>query len=143
MISNEQFLQKFIIGYLYYDPLADVVILKVLTLFYAISFYFVSFSCLAQIHKLKFKNITQGKICEILSKCEHQQSHYDFPYTVSKKKSYWVSLFYNDNLLAKVCFSQDPNFPLLHSSFLHCMDLQPYSHDCFSKISRTLCASRN
>ena len=29
------------------------------------------------------------------------------------------------------------NFPLLCISFLLCMDLQPYSHDCFSKISRT------
>jgi hypothetical protein len=29
-----------------------------------------------------------------MSKCEHRQSHYDFLYTVSKKKSYWVSLFY-------------------------------------------------
>ncbi len=30
------------------------------------------------------------RICEIMSKCKHQQSHYDFLYTVSKKKSYWV-----------------------------------------------------
>ncbi len=32
----------------------------------------------------------------------------------------------------------DPNFLLLCISFLHCMDLQPYSNNCFSKISRTL-----
>ncbi len=37
----------------------------------------------------------------------------------------------------------DPNFPLLRISSLHCMDLQPYSHDCFSKISRTFGASGN
>ncbi len=33
--------------------------------------------------------------------------------------------------------------PLLCTSFLLCMDLQPYSHDCFSKISRTLFDFRN
>ncbi len=30
------------------------------------------------------------------------------------------------------------NLRICFSYFLHCMDLQPYSHDCFSKISRTL-----
>jgi hypothetical protein len=30
-------------------------------------------------------------------KSEHWQSHYDFLYTVSKKISYWVSLFYRNN----------------------------------------------
>ncbi len=44
------------IGLLYYDPLADVCILYDLTLFYSVSFYFVYFSCTAQIHKLKFKS---------------------------------------------------------------------------------------
>jgi hypothetical protein len=78
-----------------------------------------------------------------VSKCEHRQSHYDFLYTVSKKISCWVSLLYRNNLLANVCFSCDPNFLLLHISFLHCMDLQPYSHDHYSKISRTIGASRN
>ena len=34
-------------------------------------------------------------------------------------------------------------FLLLYISFLHCMDPQPYSHDRFSKISRTLCTSCN
>ncbi len=51
--------------------------------------------------------------------------------------------FYRINLPTKVCFSYDPNFLLLHVSFLHCMDLQPYSHNHFSKILRTICASRN
>ncbi len=37
----------------------------------------------------------------------------------------------------------DPNFPLLCISFLLCMDLQPYSHNCFSKILRTLFDFRN
>ena len=78
-----------------------------------------------------------------MSKCKHRQSHYDFLYTVSKKKSYCVSLFYRNNLLTKVYFSWDPYFLLLHSSFLHCMDLQPYSHNHFSKILRTFCASKN
>ncbi len=35
-----------------------------------------------------------------------------------------------------------PNFLLLCISFLHCMDLQPYSHNRFSKISRTFFACR-
>ncbi len=33
-----------------------------------------------------------------MSKCKHQQSHYDFLYTDSKKNSYWVSLFYRNKL---------------------------------------------
>ncbi len=78
-----------------------------------------------------------------MSKCKHRQSHYDCLYTVSKKISYWVSLFYRNNSLTKVYFSWDPNFLLLRISFLHCMDLQPYSHNRFSKISRTFFASRN
>ncbi len=32
---------------------------------------------------------------------------------------------------------------LLCISFLHCMDPQPHNHDHFSKISRTLCTTRN
>ncbi len=32
---------------------------------------------------------------------------------------------------------------LLRISFQHCMDPQPHSHDRFSKISRTLCTTRN
>ncbi len=40
----------------FYDPLADVCFSQDLTLFYSVSFYFVYFSCTAQIHKLKFKS---------------------------------------------------------------------------------------
>ncbi len=40
-------------------------------------------------------------------------------------------------------FSQNPNFLLLCISFLHCMGLQPYNQDCFPKILRLFCASRN
>ncbi len=61
----------------------------------------------------------------------------------SKKNSYWISLFYRNSLITKVYFSWDPNFLILLISFLYCMDLQPYSHDCFSKISRAFFASRN
>ncbi len=39
------------------------------------------------------------------SKCKHQQSHFDFLNTVSKKKSNWVSLLKRNDLQAKVCFS--------------------------------------
>ncbi len=86
-----RFLQKIVIGLLYYDPLAYVYILQDLKLFYSVSFYSVSFysvsfSCTAQIHKLKFKSeYYLEKICEIVSKCKHRQSHYDFLYTVSKR----------------------------------------------------------
>ncbi len=61
----------------------------------------------------------------------------------SKKNSYWVSLFYRNNLITKVYFSYDPNYLILIISFLYCMDPQPYSHDCFSKIPRTFFTSRN
>ncbi len=54
--NENMFLQKKIIGLLYYNLLADVCILYDLTLFYSVSFYFVYFSCTAQIHKLKFKS---------------------------------------------------------------------------------------
>jgi hypothetical protein len=48
-----------------------------------------------------------------MSKCKHWQSHYDSLYTVSKKNSYWVSLFERNDLLAKVCFSYDLSTLLL------------------------------
>ena len=53
--NENTFLQKNLIGLLYYDLLANVCISSDPTLFYSVSFYFVSFSCTAQIHKLKFK----------------------------------------------------------------------------------------
>jgi hypothetical protein len=54
--NENMFLQKNLIGLLYYDPLADVCISQDLTLFYSVSFFFVYFSCTVQIHKLKFKS---------------------------------------------------------------------------------------
>jgi hypothetical protein len=47
-----------------------------------------------------------------------------------------------------LCFRETTHQPryvilLLRIFFLHCMDLQPYSHDCSSKISRPFCARRN
>ncbi len=54
--KNTLFLQKNLIGLLYYDPLADVCISQDLTLFYSVSFSFLYFSCTVQIHKLKFKS---------------------------------------------------------------------------------------
>ncbi len=50
------FSTKNLIGLLYYDLLANVYVLSDLTLFYSVSFYSVSFSCTAQINKLKFKS---------------------------------------------------------------------------------------
>ncbi len=49
------FLQKNLIGLLYYDPIADVCIYDQ-TLFYSVSFNFGYFSCTAQIRTLKFKS---------------------------------------------------------------------------------------
>jgi hypothetical protein len=54
--NEDTFLPKNLIGLFFYDPLADVCISYDLTLFYSVSFYFVYFSCTAQIHKLKFKS---------------------------------------------------------------------------------------
>jgi hypothetical protein len=54
--NENTFLQKKLIGLLYYDPIADVCISQDLTFFYSVSSSFVYFSCTAQIHKLKFKS---------------------------------------------------------------------------------------
>ncbi len=104
------------------------------------SFYFVSFSCTTQFHKLKFKSeyYLRINIGNRVKKCEHWQSHFDF-----LNNAYWVSFFMRNILLAKICFSQDPNFLLLCISFLYCIDLHPYSHDRFLNKSRPFCGSRN
>jgi hypothetical protein len=52
--NENTFLQKNLIGLLYYDPIADVCIHQ--TLFYSVSFYFGYFSCTTQICTLKFKS---------------------------------------------------------------------------------------
>ncbi len=64
-----------------------------------------------------------------MSKYEHHQSHF-------KLRKFLLGFFILQKQL-------DPNFLLLFVSFLFCMDLQPYSHDPFSKISRTFFAGRN
>ena len=108
------FYKKILLGYLLWSASRCVYFIRPNTL-YSVSFYFVSFSHTAQIHKLKFKSLLRDKYVKS-SKCKHWQSHYDFLYTVSKKISYWVSLFYRNNLLTKVYFSWDPNFQLLRIS---------------------------
>jgi hypothetical protein len=65
----------------------------------------------------------------VMSKYEHQQSHFNL-------RKFLLGFF----ILQK---QRDPNFLLLCISFLLCMDLQPYSHDCFSKLLRTLFDFRN
>ncbi len=60
----------------------------------------------------------------VMSKYKHHQSHFNL-------RKFLLSFF----ILQK---QFDPNFLLVCIAFLLCMDLQPYSHDCFSKISRTL-----
>ncbi len=59
------------------------------------------------------------------------------------KNDYLVSLFLRNNLLAKTYFSSNPNFLLLHISFLFFMNQHCYNHDCFSKILRSFCGSKN
>ncbi len=82
-------------------------------------------------HQLRLeKNMTGKKRYDtvvwlsVVSKYKHHQSH-------SNLRKFLLGFFILQN-------QWDPNFPLLCISFLLCMDLQPYSHDCFSKISRTL-----
>ncbi len=70
--------------------------------------------------------------------CKHRQSHIDF-----LKNDYSVSLFSRYNLLAKTYFSWNPNFLLLHISFFFSINQHRYNHDCFSKILRSFCGSRN
>ncbi len=60
----------------------------------------------------------------VVSKYKHHQSHFNL-------RKYLLGFFILQNQL-------DPNFLLLCISFLLSMDLQPYSNDCLSKISRTL-----
>jgi hypothetical protein len=64
-----------------------------------------------------------------VSKYKHHQSHFNL-------RKFLLGFF----ILQK---QWNPNFLLLCISFLICMDLQPYSQDRFSKISRTFFASRN
>ncbi len=54
-----------------------------------------------------------------MSKYKHHQSHFDL-------RKFLLGFF----ILQK---QVDPNFLLLCISFLLCIDLQPYSHDGFSK----------
>jgi hypothetical protein len=94
--NENTFLQKNLIGLLYYDPIADVCIYKTklsFTLYLSILY----FSCTAQICTLKLKSEyylrIHRKLCQ---KCKHRQSHFDF-----LKNAYPVSLFLRNNLLVK------------------------------------------
>ncbi len=60
----------------------------------------------------------------VVSKYEHHQSHFNL-------RKFLLGFFILQKQL-------DPNFLLLRISFLLCMDLQPYSHDHFSKKTRAL-----
>ncbi len=64
-----------------------------------------------------------------MSKYEHHQLHFNL-------RQFLLGFF----ILQK---QWDPNSLLLCISFVLCTDLQPFSHDRFSKISRTFFASRN
>ncbi len=78
-------------------------------------------------HQLRLEKIMTGKKVRysfVMSRYEHHQSHFNL-------RKFLLGFF----ILQK---QWDPNFLLLCISFLLCMDLQPYSHDSFSKISRIL-----
>jgi hypothetical protein len=109
--NENTFCQKNLIGLLYYDPIAYVCILYDPTLLYSVSFYSVSFSCIAQIHKLKFKSeyylrINMWNRVKIRTPAISPwfPEQLDFPNTDSKKNSTWVSLLKRYNLLANLCF---------------------------------------
>ncbi len=52
-----RFYKKILLGYfILWSASRCVYFIRPLTLFYSVSFYFVPFSCTAQIHKLKFKS---------------------------------------------------------------------------------------
>ncbi len=88
--------------------------------------------------EVQIRILLEDKYRKSCQQCKHRQSHFDF-----LNNAYWVSFFKRNNLQAKICFLYDPNFLLLRISFLYCIDLHPYNHYCFSKISRPFCASRN
>ncbi len=77
---------------------------------------------------------------------------------MSKMRTLAITLWFPEQclvlgffILEKQLASQDmflirsklSNFLLLHISFLYYIDLHPYSHYCFSKISRAFFPSRN
>jgi hypothetical protein len=41
---------------------------------------------------------------QLCQKCEHRQSHFDFPNTDSKKISTWISLLKRNNFSSQVVF---------------------------------------
>ncbi len=43
--------------------------------------------------EVQIRILLKDKYVKSCQKCKHRQSHYDFLYTVSKKNSYWASLF--------------------------------------------------
>ncbi len=97
-----------------------------LTLFYSVSFYFVSFSCTAQIHKLKFKSEYYLRIN--MWNCVKMQT---------PAITHWFS---EQCLLGFFIFEKHHGVNPVGND---CMYLQPYSHDSFSKILRVFFASRN
>jgi hypothetical protein len=121
LISYEQFLQKNLIGLLYFDPRADVCILEDPTLFYSVSFYSVSFSCTRQIHKLKFKSEYHLRKQQSCQTCEHWQSHFDFPNTDSKKIS--TRVFIKEKLFASqdVFLVKSKHWVLAEIQFFMCL----------------------
>ncbi len=82
--------------------------------------------------------LCQFSCCGRKVNCKHGQPHVDF-----LKNDYSVSLFSRNNSLAKTHFLWNPNFLLLHISFLFSINQHHYNHDHFSKISRSFCGSRN
>ncbi len=77
--------------------------------------------------EVQIRILLKDKYKKSCQKCKHLQSYFDF-----LKNAYPVSLFLRNNSRAKNIFL------LLCVAFFLCMDLQPYSHDCYSKMLETI-----
>ncbi len=77
--------------------------------------------------EVQIRILLKDKYKKSCQKCEHLQSYFDF-----LKNAYPVSLFLRNNLRAKNIFL------LLCVAFFLCVDLQPYSHNCYSKMLETI-----
>ncbi len=77
--------------------------------------------------EVQIRILLKNKYKKSCQKCKHLQSHFDF-----LKNAYPVFFFFEKQLASQ------NNFLLLCVAFFLCMDLQPYSHDCYLKISETI-----
>jgi hypothetical protein len=91
-----------------------------------VSFYFVYISCIAEVHKLKFKSEYYLKINM---------------WNSVKSRTPAITHWFPEQCLLGFFILEKHRW--VNPVRDNCMDLQPYSHDRFSKILRAFCASRN